>query len=231
MITWNGVTSDTLNAVHGWLRRVVPEKRIEINRIEGKDGSTVTELGYDSVVLPVSFTLLPSANIDTFIATMKGTGIFKRSDIANRYWNGRIVSSINIDKLYSTRQCTVEFMFEDPYGYVESESNQTITSFPATISNGGTAESLPLLKITGSGTVNLTLNGITFQYIFPSGETYVYIDCDTMDAYYNATTALRNRSLTITGNVYMKLSVGNNTLALNSGTVSEVVVTKRTRYL
>ena len=104
---------------------------------------------------------------------------------------------------------------------------QTITTFPATIANGGTAESLPLLRISGTGTVNMTLNGVTFEYIFTDG--IVYIDCATQEAYYGTTS--KNRSLTIVGDDYPKLSVGTNTLMLNSGTVTQVIVTKRTRYL
>lgn len=229
MITFKSITDDSLSVVHGWLRRPVPGKRVDIKQVEGRDGATVTELGYEPVTLSVKYTLLPAANVDSFIAARQGSGIFKRSDTPNRYWNARVISQIDIDKLYSTKECTVEFFFEDPFSYVESESTQTITSYPATIVNSGTAISKPLLRmnIPSAGTYVFTLNG-TQVTITPTQSGIFYIDCDSMDMYYNTPTDLRNRSMT--GN-FPTLSVGNNTLSMDSGTITSFVVTKRTRYL
>jgi phage-related protein len=137
--------------------------------------------------------------------------------------------------LQATKQARIDFLISDPYRYVVSEADQTITTFPTTVNNPGTYLTQPLLHITGSGTVVLALNGVTMTYIFPAEETYFHLDCASFDTYYDTVANLRNRSMTITGGTatlpFPTLATGNNTLSVTSGTVTEVIVTKRTRYL
>lgn len=229
VFTWKSVTDASMNVVTRSISFYQAEDRVEIIEVEGRDGASVTSLGKRPYTMLVDIELLPSANIDNVIAWLQGVGTFVRADDSLKYVNARIISQINYAKVQSTKQATVEFFVYDPYRYVLSESPQTITSFPGNILNVGTAIAKPLLKITGSGTVVFVLNGTSIQYIFPSGETYVYIDCDSMDAYYDSTSALRNRSMT--GNFPTLAANSNNGLAIISGTITEVVVTKRTRYL
>lgn len=239
-LTFKGTTDASLGVVVSKAQFVQPEIRSEISESEGVDGAIVTALGRKPYTESYDITLMPTANIDNVIAWLQGYGVLLRADDAGKYRNAYVLSQIEYDKLKSTKQATVEFFIADPYRYVSSESVQTIVSSPATIVNSGTAIAYPLLKIVGTGTVEFTLNGVAMEYVFPSGETKVYIDCGSFDytnsimiqdAYYLTTTSLRNRSLTITGNVFPKLSVGNNTLTIDSGSITSIEVTKRTRYL
>ncbi|MGB7595352.1 MAG: hypothetical protein WBL80_07280, partial [Erysipelotrichaceae bacterium] len=97
----------------------------------------------------------------------------------------------------------------------------------ATIVNAGNVLTWPLLKITGSGLVDITLNGVNFTYNFDTA--FVYLECaqgKNRNAYFG--TDRKNRRKT---GSWPYLSPGNNSLTVNSGTVTEIVVTKRSRFL
>lgn len=228
VLTWKGVTDASLGVVTRSMKFIQAGHRYEVSQVEGRDGSDYTLLGRESYILKVDIELMPSANIDNVMAWLSGTGTLVRADDPLKYVTAVILSSIEYSKIQSTKQATVEFFVPDPYRYLVTESTQTITSFPGTIVNSGTAIAKPLLKIYGTGTIDMTLNGVNFSYVFDTN-TYVHIDCDTMDAYYGSFS--KNRSLTIVGDVFPTLSPGNNTLTLNSGTVTQVIVTKRSRFL
>lgn len=208
-----------------WFKK--PQRRSEQTLIEGKDGATTTEYGYAPLVIPATIGLTDMTKLDEVMALLDGSGVLTYSGDTGKYRNAKVLEQVDYQRLLRFKTAEAQFLIEDPFRYVTSEADQTITTFPATIANAGTVLSLPLLKITGTGTVNLTLNGITFEYIFDTA--YVYIDCDSQEAYYGTTS--KNRSLTITGDDYMTLAIGNNSLVVNSGTVTQVLVTKRTRYL
>lgn len=240
IITWKSVTDASLGVVVRSISFVQPDIRVEITEIDGRDGCIINELSRRPYALLVDIELMPSSNIDNVIAWLSGAGTLVRSDDPLKYVNARIISQVNYSKVQSTKQATVEFYVYDPYRYLLSESVQTVVSSPTTVVNSGTAITYPLLKIVGTGTVELTLNGITFEYVFPSGESEVYIDCGSydytnsrviQDAYYLTMASLRNRALTITGNVFPSLSPGNNTMTFVSGSITSVEVTKRSRYL
>ena len=63
-------------------------------------------------------------------------------------------------------------------------------------------------------TVELTIANIRFKYTFSNDETYVEIDCEDMNAYYDG--LLRNKYLEI-GYDFPILQVGNNPIVINSG--------------
>ena len=60
--------------------------------------------------------------------------------------------------------------------------------------NEGLENSKPLMILKGSGTVEISVNGVgIFSYTFPEGENKVYIDSETEDAYLG--TELKNRNM------------------------------------
>jgi phage-related protein len=230
-MTFNNVTDASINVLTKSMPFIAAEERMELIEVEGRDGCTAIPLGKKPYILPVEIELMPNAVIDTVIATYQGSGVLTRADDTGKYVTGRVVNQLDYERLQATKTARIDFLIADPYRYVVSESPQTVTSFPAVVANSGTWLSLPLLKVTGSGTVALVLNGVTFTYVFPVSETYFYLDSNSKDAYYSSTTAHRNRSLTLVNQLFPYLSVGNNTLSITSGTVTEVIVTKRSRFV
>ena len=65
---------------------------------------------------------------------------------------------------------------------------------PFEVFNEGLENSKPLMVLKGSGTVEITVNGVgIFTYTFPEGENEVYIDSETEDAYWGD--VLKNRNM------------------------------------
>jgi hypothetical protein len=92
--------------------------------------------------------------------------------------------------------------------------------------NDGNYISKPIIKITGGGTIEFTLNGNKiFSYTFPVGEDSVVIDSQSQDAYLG--TNLKNRNMI---GEFPVFEVGENTIGL-SGTVSSIELSARSRWL
>lgn len=227
-ITWKGVTSDSLSVLINSMPFVSPEERIDMNESEGRDGAEINGLGLKPYAIPCKMTLLPAANLDTVKAWLTGSSTLLRSDDPLKYQLARISAKIDWKQVYSTREIQVDFIISDPYRYKLSESNTVISSFPGTVVNAGTVSSLPLLKVTGSGTVVFVVNGVSITYVFDTA--YVYIDCDAMSAYYSVLDD-KCRNMTIAGDDYPTLAPGSNTISKTSGTLTSIEVTPRSRYV
>ncbi|HAO61546.1 MAG TPA: hypothetical protein DCQ90_06420 [Erysipelotrichaceae bacterium] len=203
-----------------------PKRRTQRSYIAGTDGAQSEEYGYDGYDLEYRITPTLPEYFNQIFALLDGDVILEASDDPGKFWYARVDDEVPYSSIALWKTTTVKFFVYNPFRYVKDEVDQTITTFPATIVNAGTAESNPLLKITGSGTVNLTLNGTTVEYTFDT--PYVYFECikgPLRKAYHETTNKTRNKS-----GGWPVLSPGNNTLTINSGTVTQVIVKKRTRY-
>ena len=231
-ITWKSVTSDTNKVVINSMPYVTPEVRVTISETEGKDGATITTLGYKPYIQSMEITLLPDADLDTVKLWLTGSSILVRSDDSTKYVNAQIISQIDWEKLQSTKSAQVDFFVGDPYRYVIGETVVSKTTFPATYVNTGTEISLPSISITGSGTVVIVVNGITMTYVFDTG--YTTIDCMSKEAFYSTTLKNRNLTLAVGANgerLFPHFSVGSNTISVISGTVTRIDITPRTRFI
>jgi len=206
-----------------------PQRRSEIKLIDGKAGASVTEYGYAPYIIKAVIGVTKNADIDAIIAWLDGTGVLLCSDDQLKYRNVRVLNDIDYEKLLRFKKAKVEFYVQDPFRYLLSESDITLTS-SGSITNAGKVDSMPLLKLTGAGIVVLTIGSQSFTYIFDT--PYVYIDCGSylngefkQEAYYG--TVYKNRKMT---GEFPKLLVGANAISW-TGTLTELVVTKRTMFL
>jgi phage-related protein len=226
-LTINGTSLATLGViVENRTNFVKPKRRHSVQMTEGVDGSSVEEYGYDSYSLSYKLTLTDSAKFDEITALIDGDVILEVADDPGKFFYAKVLEGVPYSPLAIWRQVTVEFYIYDPFRYVKDEADVTLTSFPTVINYNGSTVSFPLLKIMGTGLVTITLNGISFTYNFDT--PYVYIECmpgPDRGSYYLGD--LKNRRKT---GGYPYLSPGNNNLTV-SGALSEIVVSKRTRYL
>lgn len=227
-ITFKGVTSDTKKCIVTYMPFVSPEERLDVRESEGKDGAEYTGLGYKPYVIPCKMTLLPDADIDDLKAWLTGSSTLLRSDDPLKKQTARVSSGINWDRVYSTREIQFGFIIADPYRYLITEANTIISSFPGAVVNSGTKESLPLLKVTGSGTVVFVINGVSIEYVFDTA--YVYIDCAAMSTYYSVLDD-KCRNVTFTPDQYPTLAVGSNAVTKTSGTITSIEITPRSRFI
>lgn len=207
--------------------RVVARKKVDIDPIDGSDKTQVTERGYEPYETSVQFYCSdPDTYLDGAAVFLQGTGALISDDDATKYINARIFDEVRFKRVgrgHKGKVAEVNFYVADPFMYKVGETDTTLTS-PGNVTNAGTVNSLPLLKLTGTGTVVMTIGGRSFTYVF-GAEPYVYIDSDSLDAYYLTT----KKNANMTG-AFPYLTPGVNAISW-TGTVTELVVTPRSRYL
>ena len=98
-----------------------------------------------------------------------------------------------------------------PERFLNTGSTAVVVTSGGTINNPTTFNAKPLIKITGSGSGTLTVNGTTMS--FTDIVDYLYIDCDTMDVYRLST---ENRNNLMTGD-FPVLGAGNNLISFTGG--------------
>ena len=130
---------------------------------------------------------------------------YTRAKYGNRYFDGARI----------TFNC-------QPYLYEAEESTQTFTA-SGTITNPGSASSLPLIQVNGSGTCVFSVAGQQITLTGVVSGTPISIDCETGYVYTTAGAS------TMQGE-FPELATGENTVTLTSG-VSSLVITPRWRWI
>ena len=92
--------------------------------------------------------------------------------------------------------------------------------------NEGLEDSKPLMILKGSGTVEISVNGVgIFSYTFPEGENEVYIDSEKEDAYLGD--VLKNRNM----NGEFPILIPKTNIIEWSGNIESISVLPRSRWL
>ena len=209
-----------------------PKMRANIEEIDGRDGDEVTPLGYSAYDKEFSIGLYGDFDIDEVIQYFNSSGTVVFSNEDDKYYNYQILEQIDFERLIRFRTATVR-MHVQPFKYstVEAEKSFTITDETSIqIRNIGNYYSKPIITIYGSGTINLSLNGIQLFVIdLGATATQITIDFDKMEAYNQETTVLMNRQ--VTGNYdNFTLNVGLNTISW-TGTIKQIQITNYSSWL
>lgn len=109
-----------------------------------------------------------------------------------------------------------------------SENANMVVSYVEglSVNNRGNYLSKPIMAITGTGTIELIVNGNKiFSYTFPDGETSVVIDSEKQDAYLGS--ILKNRNMTGEFPIFKE---GKNTIAWN-GAITSIKISSKSRWL
>ena len=209
-----------------------PLQRTNIEEIDGRDGDIVTTLGYSAYDKEMEIGLFGDYNIDEIISFFTQEGTITFSNEPDKYYKFKIINDINFEEFQRFKTATVVFHCQ-PFKFSTAEGTRTFTTFPSNtvvICNNGNVYSKPTLTLTGSGTINLSLNGVQVAVVTLAneGET-IEIDLDKLEAYNPATKVLKNRQ--VTGdyeNLYLK--VGNNTISW-TGTITSVKLKNYSRWI
>lgn len=209
-----------------------PLQRTNIEEIDGRDGDIVTTLGYSAYDKEMEIGLFGYYNIDEIISFFTQEGTITFSNEPDKYYKFKIINGINFEEFQRFKTATVVFHCQ-PFKFSTTEGTRTFTTFPSNtvvICNNGNVYSKPTLTLTGSGTINLSLNGVQVAVVTLAneGET-IEIDLDKLEAYNPATKVLKNRQ--VTGdyeNLYLK--VGNNTISW-TGTITSVKLKNYSRWI
>ena len=204
-----------------------PNMRVKETVIDGVDGSFIEELGYESYDKSITVGLKIGADVDEIIEYFTGNGEIIFSNEPNKYYIARIVKGIDYTRLLRYRKATITFRVQPfKYDYLEIERYATSERQSMIIENIGNYTSKPLITITGSGIVELSVNGTAIcRYEFPSGKDTVILDSEKQDAYLGS--MLKNRNMKGEFPVFEK---GNNTLSW-SGTIESIQIKRYSRWL
>lgn len=233
-IILNGVNSNTLTGllISKLPPITKPKQRTQTEEIDGRDGDIVTTLGYSAYDKSVDIGLYGDFDIEDVMTYFNSKGTVTFSNEEDKYYNYQIVEQIDFDKLIRFKTAKVR-MHVQPFKYSTVEGTRTfnITSEEEiTINNSGNYVSKPVISITGSGTINLSVNGYEVLVIeLGEDSTTITIDTANMEAYNQNTSELMNRS--VTGdydNLY--LNAGSNTISW-TGTITEIQITNYSRWL
>lgn len=229
-IIWKGISSETINGlIICELPPITkPKLKTSITKVDGRDGDIVEELGYESYTKIISIGLAHNFNIDEVIKYFTGSGELIMSNEPNKVYNSQIIDKVDYQKLLRFKKATVGF-YTQPYKYLKNEQTITLDITSETsinINNQGLEIAKPIIKLTGSGTVEISINGIAiFRYIFPDTEPTVTIDSLEEEAYTD--TKYMNRYMY---GKFPTLNSGNNTISW-SGTLTKIEVQPKSRWL
>ena len=210
-----------------------PQMRVTAEEIDGRDGDIVTELGFSAYDKPVEIGLHGEFDIDEIIDFFNQSGKVTFSNEPDKYYNFAQYNAIDFEKLIRFKTAKADFHVQ-PFKFSLNESEKefdfssSATSGELSIRNNGNYPSRPQITLTGSGIINLSLNGAQVMVIDMSENPVIILDATEMNAY-APDTALMNRK--VTGNYdNLVLKVGKNTISY-TGTVTKIAINNYSRWL
>lgn len=231
-IILNGTSSQTISGllIQNLPPISKPKQRVEIEEIDGRDGDIVTYLGYGAYDKEFKIGLFGSYDVDEIISYFNSQGTVIFSNEEDKYYNYQIIEQIDFDKLIRYRTATVK-MHVQPFKY-SAEDNQKVFNVDSTttsisIRNSGNIYSRPVITITGTGTINLSLNNNQLFEIDMGTYTSITIDTNNMNAY-NGNTLLNRNVIGSYDN--FKLNVGKNIISWN-GSISKIEIDNYSRWI
>ena len=207
--------------------------RVSAEEIDGRDGDIVTELGFSAYDKPAEIGLHGNFDIDEVIDFFNQSGKITFSNEPDKYYNFAQYNAIDFEKLIRFKTAKIDFHVQ-PFKFSLNESEKEFdfssseTSGELSIRNNGNYPSRPQITLTGSGIINLSLNGAQVMVIDMSENPVIILDATEMNAY-APDTSLMNRK--VTGNYdNLVLKVGKNTISY-TGTLTKIAVNNYSRWL
>jgi predicted phage tail component-like protein len=200
-----------------------PEKKVQEIEIQGRDGDlTIDENSYKPVVVTMTCTLSDMSRIEDVKAWLDGYGNITFNWQSSRYYNAKFINKIDISQsLESLGEFPLIFKIQ-PFAYATINPLITLT-VGGSVTNPGTVNSKPLIKVYGTGSINLTINGKTIY--LTSVVSYVAVDSGLMNCYKD--TVLKNNNML---GDFPDFIPGVNAISW-TGTVTKIEITGNWRYL
>lgn len=230
----NGVNSTTITGLLVTDLGVIskPLVRTLVEEVDGRDGDIVTPLGFSATDRVIKIGLTNNYDIDEVINYFNSEGVITFSNEPDKYYRFAIYEQIDFERLIRFKTAEVTLHLQPfKFSVDEREQETTISTSPATVNvyNSGNYYARPIIKITGSGDITVSLNNSqVLALALGSNSRTIIIDCEQMNAYAEDNTLL-NRL--VTGNYdNIKIAVGANAFTL-SGSVTKFVIDKFSRWI
>ena len=196
---------------------VKPAKIYNTVQIEGKPETEYEIIGYEPYEKPIPIGFRED-NILRVIDWLDGSGRLILSNEPDKYYNARILSAINYEQALRFRKANIPFWVQ-PYKYAVNE----IATMSTSVINKGNVEALPLMTITGSGSVGVIINGVLICTVTISES--ITLDSQIEEAYKGDD----NQNRQMVGK-FPKLKPGDNVISF-TGTVTGCSTLVRSRWL
>lgn len=207
-----------------------PSIRTQTETIDGRDGDIITKLGYSAYDKTITIGLFGEGyDVNEIISFFNSEGTIVFSNEEDKYYNFTMVNQIDIESLLRFKTASITFHCQPfKYSTVRFEEVFPTSDEEFTVFNSGNIYSKPIYEITGSGTINLSIDG-TQRVAIDIGETSktITINTETLDA--SDGVNLFNRH--ITGNYEnLYLKVGASVITWD-GTITNFKIKKASRWL
>lgn len=195
VITWNGVPSTNVRVfVQHQPEYIIPEREYEYTHIEGRSGDLVYDKGsYSNVPRTYEIGIDASRNGDDYSTIMNkvaewlhsGTGYQRLEDTydADHYRLATYDDETTLSNIFDQAgEATISFNCRPERFLKSGETVVTINSSGGYVTNPTNQTAKPLLKVYGSspGRLNIGLYPVNITIL----NDYIYLDCDSMDAYH-----------------------------------------------
>lgn len=207
-----------------------PKIRASFEEIDGVDGDTINKLGYGAYDKTFEIGLSYNYNVDDVIEYLNTEGQITFSNEPDKYYNFTTLNQIDFEKLLRFKKAKITIHVQ-PFKYSTIESTKTYNfteeSQNLTVRNNGNIYSKPIITLFGSGTINLSLNGIQVFTIALNGS--IVLDTQSQNAYDPNTKDFLNRY--VTGdfkNLYLQIGV--NTISW-TGNITKVQIDYCSRWI
>lgn len=192
------------------------ERNVQEIEVPGRDGDlTVDDGTYKPITFPFVCTLLDTSNLDAVLAWLDGFSDLILSWQSDRYYKAKMINRIDIAQSLETLGEFPLLFKAQPFATMLENPVITLTA-PGTIYNGGTHRSKPIIRVFGSGTIDLIVNGLTVNLTNVVAD--VTIDSQMIDAYKG--TVLKNGDM---AGEFPIFEVGANTVSW-TGTVTKLEI-------
>lgn len=208
-----------------------PSIRTQVEQIDGRDGDIVTKLGYSAYDKTITIGLFGGGyDVNEIIAFFNSEGTIVFSNEEDKYYYFTMVNQLDIESLLRFKTATVTFHCQPfKYSTIKFEETFPVLNNSFTVFNQGNIYSKPIYEITGTGTINLSIDG-TQRVVIELGENSktITIDTEKLDAY-DSNNLLINRD--ITGDyTNLFLNVGYSAITW-TGTITQFKLKKASRWL
>jgi len=159
------------------------EKDIEKIEVEGRDGFLTIDKGaYKGIIKSCECQIKHLEDIDFICSWLDGNGEVVFSNEPDKMYKATIINQIEVEQLVQGQTYhTFTVLFESqPHKYSLDNNVVTLTSV-GTLYNVGSTISKPVIKVFGTGSITLTINGLNV-YLTNVSE-YVTLDSNLEDAF------------------------------------------------
>lgn len=200
----------------------IPRNINKVN-IPGRNGFLTEDFTtYGEDIKPCECTLLDIAMVDQVLVWLDGLGEVIFSNQPDRKYQACIINKIPFNRIMRQWHKFIVIFDCQPLARMLDNTVQTLT-IPGNIINTGTCIAKPIIKVYGSGAIDLSVNG---KVIHLTGIVdYITIDSQMIDAYRD--TALMNSNML---GDFPELIVGANAISW-TGSVTSVEITPNWGYL